>query len=277
MNTFLVPVDFSDVSYNAAQYAVDMAGELKALRLIFYHSYKDAPVDGTRSEQGRNPYHEVAMKHLEAMVSKLHRINDMRDRILLLADDQSVKAGVEAIVNIHQVSIIIMGIAGLSDIENTLIGRHTLAVAESGIAPLLIVPRDHLLRSIKKVAYATDLVDVETETPINSIVQLVSPFRAEMHILHVDYALKRQSPATLLGQKQLMRYLDELTPVFETISTHKDTATGIFDYVKKQHIDLVLIASKKSGILRRLFHSSVRKKLLNITDVPVVLLKKKRL
>ncbi|WP_257657495.1 universal stress protein [Parapedobacter lycopersici] len=277
MNTFLVPVDFSDVSYNAAQYAVDMAGELKALRLIFYHSYKEAPVDRTRSEQGRNPYHEVAMKHLDTMVSKLHRINDMKDRILLLADDQSVKAGVEAIVNIHQVSIIIMGIAGLSDIENTLIGRHTLAVAESGIAPLLIVPRDHLLRSIKKVAYATDLVDVETETPINSIVQLVSPFRAEMHILHVDYALKRQSPATLLGQKQLMRYLDELTPVFETISTHKDTATGIFDYVKKQHIDLVLIASKNYGILRRLFHSSVRKKLLNITDVPVVLLKKKRL
>src|SRR5690606_33449849 len=106
---------------------------------------------------------------------------------------------------------------------------------------------------------------------------LVSPFRAEMHILHVDYALKRQSPATLLGQKQLMRYLDELTPVFETISTHKDTATGIFDYVKKQHIDLVLIASKKSGILRRLFHCSVRKKLLNITDVPVILLKKRRL
>src|SRR5690606_26974808 len=117
------------------------------------------------------------------------------------------------------------------------------------------------------------LIDVETETPINAIVQLVKPLHAEMHIIHVDYDLKRQSPATLLGQKQLMRYLDELHPVFETVSAHKDTATGIFDYVKKQQIDLVLIASKNYSLLQRMFHTSVRRKLLNITDVPVVLLK----
>lgn len=276
MDTFLIPVDFSDVSYNAAQYAVDLAGELNAQRLIFYHSYKEAPIDTTRAEQSRNPYHEVAMKHLNTMVSKLHRMTAMKDRILLLADDQSVRTGVEAIVNIHQVSIIVMGIAGLSDIENTLIGRHTLAVAESGVAPLLIVPRDHLLRSIKKVVYASDLIDVETETPINSILQLVRPLHAEMHIVHVDYKLRRQSPATLLGQKQLMRYLHELNPVFETLSAHQDTATGIFDYVKTQQVDLILIASKNYSFLQRILHTSVRKKLLNMTDVPVILLKKKR-
>lgn len=280
MDTFLIPVDFSDVSYNAAQYAVDMAEELNAQKIIFYHSYKDAPIDVSRSEQGRNPYHEAAIKHLKTMVGKLHRIKTLTDRILLLADDQNVRAGVEEIVNVHQVSIIVMGVAGLSDIENTLVGRHTLAVADSGAAPLLIVPRDHQLRSIKKVCYATDLIDVETETPINSIVQLVRPFHAEMHIVHVDYALKCQSPATLLGQKQLMRYLDELSPVFETISDHKDTAAGIYSYVKKQGVDLVLIASKNyrknHHFLQRIFHRSVRKKLLNMTDVPVVLLKKKR-
>jgi|GEM_PF-894265 len=280
MDTFLIPVDFSDVSYNAAQYAVDMAEELNAQKVIFYHSYKDAPIDVSRSEAGRNPYHEAAIKHLQTMVGKLHRIKRLTDRILLLADDQSVRAGVEELVNVHQVSIIVMGVAGLSDIENTLVGRHTLAVAESGVAPLLVVPRNHQLRSIKKVVYASDLIDVETETPINSIVQLVRPFRAQLHMVHVDYALKYQSPATLLGQKQLMRYLDELHPVFETISDHRDTATGIYSYVKKQQADLILIAAKSYRrnyhFLKRIFRPNVRKKLLNMTDVPVVLLKKKR-
>lgn len=274
MKTFLVPVDFSDVSYTAAQYAVDMAEELKAQRIIFYHSYRDTPpIAVSGAEQGTSPYHDAAIKHLETMVSKLHRINELKNRILLVADNQSVKSGVEAIVNVHQVSLVVMGIAGLSDIENTLIGRNTLAVAASGAAPLLIVPRDHQLKSIKKVVYATDLKDVETATPINSIVQMVSPFHAEMHIVHVDYRLKNQSPAALLGQKQLLRYLQELDPVFETLDEYRDIATGILRYTKAQHIDLILIASKNYPLLKRLFHTSVRKKLLNIADVPVVLLK----
>src|SRR5690606_10185380 len=150
-------------------------------------------------------------------------------------DNQSVKSGVEAIVNVHQVSIVIMGIAGLSDIENTLIGRNTLAVAESGVAPLLIVPRDHQLKSIKKIIYATDLKDGETATPINSITQLISPFHAEMHIIHVDYRRKNQSPATLLGEKQLLRYFQEFDPIFETLEEHRDPAAGIYAYVKEQH------------------------------------------
>lgn len=274
MKTFLIPVDFSDVSYTAAQYAVDMAGELNAQKVIFYHSYKDTPIADTRSKQSANPYHDAAIKHLETMVSKLHRMNALKNRILLVADNQSVKSGVEVLVNVHQVSLVVMGIAGLSDIENTLIGRNTMAVAESGVAPLLIVPRDHLLKSIKKVVYATDLKDVETATPINSIIQLVSPFRAEMHIVHVDYRHRKQSPATLLGQKQLLRYFQDFDPIFETLETHPDIATSIVNYAKEQHVDLILIASKNYTFLTRLFHASVRKKLLNMSDVPIVLLKK---
>lgn len=274
MKTFLIPVDFSDVSYTAAQYAVDMAGELNAQKVIFYHSYKDTPIAAVRSEQRANPYHDAAIKHLETMMGKLHRMNELKGSLLLVADNQSVKSGVEAIVNVHQVSLVVMGIAGLSDMENTLIGRNTMAVAESGVAPLLVVPRDHQLKSIKKVVYATDLKDVETATPINSIIQLVSPFRAEMHVVHVDYRHRKQSPASLLGQKQLLRYFHQFDPVFETLEEHPDTATGIFNYAKAQHIDLILIASKNYPFLKRLFHSSVRKKLLNMSDVPIVLLKK---
>src|SRR5690606_29406967 len=125
MRNFLIPVDFSDVSYTAAQYAVDMAAHLNARKIIFYHSYAHRPSDGFDAEAN---YQQSSLKHLEKMKVKLQMPAGWSPEIHYLADDKPVRAGVEAIVSEHAVSLIVMGIAGLSDIENTLIGRNTMAV-----------------------------------------------------------------------------------------------------------------------------------------------------
>jgi len=273
MKNFLIPVDFSDVSYTAAQYALDMAAHLQAEKVVFYHSYAHRPADGYDEHTG---YQHTTLRHLEKMASRLHIPAPLSVRqFIFLADDQSVKSGVEAIVAQYAVSLIVMGIAGLSDIENTLIGRNTMAVAESGVAPLLIVPRDHLFRPVNKVVYATDLKNVEHVTPAASIIRLASQLEAETYIVHVDPATQGQTPEKILGKQAILSMLESLHPVFEVVSEPVDKAAGIFDYVKKHGIDLILMASRNYGFFERLFHSSVSKKLLNIADVPVVLLKNK--
>lgn len=271
MKNFLIPVDFSDVSYTAAQYAVDMAAHLHAEKVIFYHSYAHRPAEGYDEHAG---YQQTTLRHLEKMASKLHVPSPLSvEQFIFLADDQPVKTGVEAIVAQHAISLVVMGIAGLSDIENTLIGRNTMAVAESGAAPLLIVPRDHAFKPVNKVVYATDLKNVEHVTPAASIIRFASQLEAETHVVHVDPATQGQTPEKILGKQEILKMLESLQPVFEVISEPVNKAEGIFDYVKKNHIDLILMASRNYGFFRRLFHSSVSKKLLNIADVPVVLLK----
>lgn len=270
MKTFLIPVDFSDVSYTAAQYAVDMAAYLRAQTVIFYHSYAHRPSDGY------DGYQQTTLKHLEKMAAKLHIPAELpAGRFVFLADDKPVKVGVEAIVAQYAVSLIVMGIAGLSDIENTLIGRNTMAVAESGAAPLLIVPRNHTFRPVNKVVYATDLKNTEYVTPAASIIRLASQLKAETHVVHVDPATQGQTPEKLLGKQEVLKMLESLHPIFEVVSEPTDKAEGIFEYVKKHQIDLILMASRNHGFFQRLFHGSVSKKLLNIADVPVVLLKNK--
>ncbi len=273
MKTFLIPVDFSDVSYIAAQYAVDMAAHLQVQQVVFYHSYAHRPPDGYDEHTG---YQSSTLKHLEKMAAKLRvPVSLPSDRFVFLANDKPVKAGVDAIVAAYTVSLIVMGIAGLSDIENTLIGRNTMAVAESGPAPLLIVPRDHVFKPVRKVVYATDLKNVAYITPAESIIRLAGQLEAETHVVHVDPATQGQTPDKIQGKQEVLEMLASLHPLFEVVSEATDKAEGIFDYVKKHRIDLILMASRNYGFFERLFHSSVSKKLLNIADVPVVLLKNK--
>lgn len=275
MKTFLVPVDFSDVSYTAAQYAVSMAGHLRARNVIFYHSYAHRPADGFDEHAG---YRLSTLRHLEKMAAKLRVPATLSaDGFVFLSDDKPVEAGVDAIVDQYAVSLIVMGIAGLSDIENTLIGHNTMAVAESGVAPLLIVPRDHRFCPIDRMVYATDLRDVRHTTPVESIIRLTSRLAASLHIVHVDPATHGQTPGKLKSKDELLEMLDVVDPAFEMIGEARDKADAIFEYVKVNQIDLILMASRNYSFLERLFHSSVSKKLLNIADVPVVLLKKKPL
>ncbi len=273
MKTFLIPVDFSDVSYTAAQYAVDMAGHLRARNVIFYHSYAHRPPQGFDDQAG---YESSTLRHLEKMAAKLRVPPGLStDGFIFFTDDKTVEAGVGAIVDQYAVSLIVMGIAGLSDIENTLIGHNTLAVAKSGAAPLLIVPRDHDFKPIDNVVYATDLKDVRHVTPVESIVRLTSQLAASLHIVHVDPATQGQTPDKLQGKDELLGMLGVVDPVFEVVGEARDKADGIFEYVKMHQIDLILMASRNYGFFERLFHSSVSKKLLNIADVPMVLLKNK--
>ncbi len=273
MKTFLVPVDFSDVSYTAAQYAVDLAGHVRARNVIFYHSYAHRPPDGFDEQAG---YRASTLRHLEKMVARLRVPSTLStDGFVFLSDDKPVEAGVEAIVDQYAISLIVMGIAGLSDIENTLIGHNTMAVARSGIAPLLIVPRNHGFEPISQVVYATDLRDIRHVTPVESIIRLISQLSASLHIVHVDPATQGQTPDKIHRKDELLGMLGAVDPLFEVVGEARDKADGIFNYVKTNQIDLILMASRDYGFFERLFHSSVSKKLLNIADVPVVLLKNK--
>ena len=273
MKTFLIPVDFSDVSYTAAQYAIDLAGYVHARNVIFYHSYANRPPGG--ADDGAS-YQSSTLRHLKKMAEKLRKPNNLStDNFVFFTDDRPVEAGVRGIVHQYAVSMIVMGIAGLSDIENTLIGQHTMAVARSGVAPLLIVPRDHEFKPIGNAVYATDLHNVQHVTPVESIIRLASQLAASLHIVHVDPATRGRTPDKIQSKTELLAMLGAVNPIFEVVSEARDKADGIFAYVKENQIDLILMASRNYGFFERLFHSSVSKKLLNIVDVPVVLLKNK--
>lgn len=274
MKTFLIPIDFSDVSYTAAQYGLDIAGFLDAQQVVFYHSYRDTPRELQDTATGEDPYRRAAIQHIERMVQKLNvPANIGRGRMVFEADERNVDDGIEHLVAQYSISLIVMGIAGMSDTDNTLIGQHTLSVASAAPAPLLIVPRNHRFLPVKKIVYATDLREVETTTPVDGIIRVAQQLEAETHVIHVDYGAQHQTPESTLYQKQLLRFLKDLNPIFEIVQQHKDKAYGIFDYVKQHDIDLILMASRNYGFFERIFHNSVSKKLLNIADVPIVLLK----
>src|SRR4030095_2447169 len=73
MNKIVVPVDFSDTSKNAAQYAVQMANDIGDCSIILYNVYDEiaAGTDGTplyNDEESRNTIALMALANVKADV-----------------------------------------------------------------------------------------------------------------------------------------------------------------------------------------------------------------
>lgn len=271
MIAFLIPVDFSDVSYTTAQYGLDMASYVQARQIVFYHSYREMPRDPS---DGESPVRQEVLLRLAHLVQNLHVPAQIDQSMLVFeADDRYLDDGIERLVGQYSISMIVMGISGISDADNPVIGHHTLSVASAAPAPLLIVPCGHRFAPVRKIVYATDLREVETTTPVVGIMQLARQLGAQTHVIHVDYGTHRQTAESEAAQNLLLHLLADLNPTFEVVRQHKDKAYGIFDYVDRHKIDLILMASRNYGFFERIFHNSVSKKLLSIAEVPVLLLK----
>src|SRR5688572_21285784 len=118
MKKFLVPIDFSDTSKNAAKYAVDLAQDDPNTTIILYNIYGKiaAGTDGsplTESDEDR----KIVLHHALANVEiELHEISTVRIEYVAEEGDSLVES-VERYVRYNGIDVVIMGITGATRLE----------------------------------------------------------------------------------------------------------------------------------------------------------------
>jgi nucleotide-binding universal stress UspA family protein len=138
----LVPIDFSEYSLHALDYAVELAGKLYA-RLTLLHVIQSLPVGG--ADMGVTlPY-----AYLENLEAELRRsLESYRERITAkgLLSDSVIVHGVpfQEIIETaraRQVDLIIMGTHGRTGILHVLLGSVAEKVVRLAPCPVLVTRR----------------------------------------------------------------------------------------------------------------------------------------
>jgi nucleotide-binding universal stress UspA family protein len=138
----LVPIDFSEYSLHALDYAVELAGKLDA-RLTLLHVIQSLPVGG--ADMGVTlPY-----AYIENLEAELRRsLESYRERITAkgLLSDSVIVHGVpfQEIIEIakaRQVDLIIMGTHGRTGLLHVLLGSVAEKVVRLAPCPVLVTRR----------------------------------------------------------------------------------------------------------------------------------------
>ncbi len=259
MNTVIVPVDFSETSFNAARYAVRLLTGHYGVNMILHHVF-DKPSQAAEAE-----------KNLLQLKDELMNIGIVR--INILAEENTDFIGtLDKLARHQQADMIIMGITGRSPLGQTFIGSNTLKMVEKKVCPVLIIPPDASYRDVKNVLLTSDFKNVATSTPAVPIKKILKTFRPNLHIINVDSEhYVALTEAYQAERKKLLDMFQEFRPEFYFLGLY-DIDEAINQFAEDKNVDFIIIVHKEHGLLSRLFIKSHTKRLAYESSIPVLAL-----
>jgi len=276
MTNFLVPIDFSETSKNAARYAAHISTLVPDTHLILYNVFDplelgvDSSPLGTDAEEdaGRQRLMELA---LESVRSELSVITGAK--ISCVAEEHNrFLDTLEKYVRNHHIQLVIMGITGSTRLGQIFMGSNTLNLIKRDIVPVIIVPPDARSHSAKNVMLLTDFKDIENTIPEMPVKWILDMFSPSLHIVNVDHEHYVELTDEYKAERaKLEDMLSGYHPAFYFIRMF-DFMEAINQFVTDKNIDLILSFPRKHSFLSNIFKTTNTKKLAYHSHVPIVAL-----
>lgn len=267
MKTFLVPVDFSATSVNAAEYAVALTKEIPGVDIILYNVYSAISFAAlTEKEEGSRKM--ITERELKKLKRKLDASDTQN--ISFESDEGSFVENIEKYVLSNHIDMVIMGITGSSRIKQVFMGTNTLNVIRHVNAPVMIIPPKAKFKGINNVLFVSDFKDVGRTTPFDSLQKLLDFFKPKLNILNVDsehyieltdeYKIERRAMEDKLGS---------YNPEFSFLRAY-DFLDGINEFLEAKEIDAIITVPRRHNFMSQLFKTSHTKKLAYHSHVPII-------
>jgi nucleotide-binding universal stress UspA family protein len=274
MTNFIVPIDFSDTSKNAARYAAHISTLVPDAHLILYNVFDSieygsdsSPLNTEGAEdEGRHMIVEMALASVQTELSSITGA-----KISCVAEENHrFLDTLENYVRENDIQLIIMGITGSTRLGQIFMGSNTLNIAKRGVVPVIIVPPDATSQSAKNVMLLTDFKDVTSTIPIASVKTILDLFKPSLHIVNVDHEHYVELTEEYKAERvKLEKQLKDYNPEFYFIRMF-DFVEATNQFVMDKKIDLILTFPRKHSFLSSMFKTTNTKKLAYHSHVPIV-------
>ncbi len=282
----LVPVDFSNYSINACNYALKIAQKLHAeIKLVY--AYFDPLISPDPYGEPFSPLMEIdqisknledeARLQMRDLVGKLKnhlkREKEGRVKISYGIERGSPENIVLGICKSYDPGIIIMGTRGKGTKNRGVIGSVTKKIIEKAKIPVLSIPQKAVFMGFnfnRNVLYASDFDDSDIIS-IRKLIGFVRPFGMKVYCVHIsspdNYALDKVKMDRLKKQftGDLLKY-----KIASEIIAMDDIFEGIDEYIDRNDIDLLALTTHKRGLFEKLFDPGITAKMLFHTNIPLL-------
>jgi nucleotide-binding universal stress UspA family protein len=275
MKTILVPVDFSDNSKNAMDYAIMLANKLN-MKLLILHAF-NAPVAELVSSSYKtetNNKIETTQREVENELRIWREVvNNSEKNIdcstLFIKGDLIDE--IAQVIREHAIDLIVMGTKGASGLKKIFIGSNTERIIEKVSCPVIAVPAEYQFDGIRKIIFATDYHDSDIVS-IGFVAQLATLFDSELIIVHkADREFKVEFEEDLLDDfvNQV-----EKSVKYDKIKFHLLKSNGVHhsldEFINEQKADLLAISTKGGISINPIFNRSLTRKFADHIQIPLL-------
>jgi nucleotide-binding universal stress UspA family protein len=270
MPRFLVPVDFSPISINAALYAVQMAEQMPKKEVILFNVTEEihAGVDGTPIDSNGDALIAANLAALENLQVSLFELG--MSPMEIVAEVGELQDKLRPAIARYNIDMIVMGIKGTSSYDDLFLGKNALELSRSNSCPVMIVPPEAMFKGSSKIAIAIELYNVEKTVSLAPIKKWLDILRPELHLLYIAPPGNTKLTPLQLEQKQkLEEIFSGYSTVFNTIES-RDFNDGINHYIDYHGINQIIVFPKKHSLFNNIFSNDHTRRLAYHSHVPVL-------
>ncbi|MCD4735037.1 MAG: universal stress protein [Bacteroidales bacterium] len=288
ISNILVPVDFSDFSYNALDYALFLSDKFNANVMVLHviAMYRDS-------------FHEKEhiLKIEEIIDEHVAERKELLDNSKTIAKEKgieieteiirstSIPAGILDYVNNGPYDLVVMGNHGNTGLKKFFLGSVSQRVLHIADIPVLTVHKNWKKRSIDNILIPVDFSAASNRSFESSGV-FIDKFEAILHLLHVveydehpEYYNISFDPI-LKANPQLGEYIQNNLEKLSSSNSHKVVTSiregkahvEIDNHVDDMDIDLLIMSCRGESLFENILIGSTTEKMVAISECPVLVL-----
>ncbi len=279
MKNILLPTDFSENSWNAIRYALELfKGEKCAFYLLNVYTpaiassrFMASSFEGGALEDGARLHSE---RGLEAMLKRIdesyanmdHQFHTVSSFSLLVDE-------IRETVENHNIDLIVTGTKGISGLKEVFMGGNTVRIIKSiKNCPVLAIPQHFEFITPSEIAFATDFNRFYTTSELRPLIDMAKTFDAVIRIVHVQYEIKALTELQQFNLGMLRKYLKDVEHYVHTVSELNSVSKTLEAFTNELDIHLLAMLNYQHSYMERMTREPVVKRVAFHTQIPLLVI-----
>lgn len=256
MKKILVPVDFSQVSFEAAEVAAQLAREHGAWLYILHINQLEEELLELESKMNTFLAHPIFNKtNTQTIIQKT------------LIEGTIVNTAKE-----YKVDLIVMGSCGLNKSKLGKVGSNTERVVRMSPIPVLIIKERNEFFKLRKAVFASNFYG-EMDKAFERLSTIINKDTIELHLLKVITPKNFENTSYTI---KLMSDFIEANSIIngeKHIINHESKEEGILEFVNTHNPDVLVLATHGRKGLSHMLLGDLSGEVFNRTNTPVLSVK----
>ncbi len=271
-NIILIPVDFSEESLVAIDYAKLIAPMFKA-KIHMLHVL-----------EGKNPILKFVSDNDKPVIEKkiaekLENIVDMLTIDTTMEVSYSIEKGnlIESILKKRKAidaKLIVVGTTGSKDIRKKIIGSNALRIIRESECPVISIKSKNTFKEIDNIILPLDTSKV-TKQKVEHGILFAKYFNAVIHLVSVETGDNFIESDTAIQQlEETSKYVESQgiscsIKLLKAPSSSSKMAKAIVEYAREMKADIIMIMTRQEMESNQFHVGSFAKEIIHKTNIPV--------
>lgn len=279
MKNILLPTDFSENAWSAAQYAIE---SYKDEKCVFYllNTYTPTIINGRFITSGirQGQSEDTAQKNskigLQKTIQHIRKTyNNPNHSFRTVSSFSLLIDEIQETIEKNQIDLVVIGSQGESNSDLVFMGSNALRILRSiKKRPVLSVPKYYLSATPRKIAFMTDFNRLYSSMELYPIIDMARTFNTSVYIVHIQSEMLPLSDFQKYISEMLKSYLKHVDHSVHILCKTDSTTSTFENFIKKMNIDMMAMVSNQLGYLERMTSSSWNKKTTFHAGVPLLVL-----